>query len=140
MLWIKSFHIIALVSWFAALFYLPRLYVYHCEANDNISLDRFKIMERRLYYGIMWPAAIFTTVFGLAMLYIGWDFYIKAHWMHAKLILVILLWAYHLYCGYLRKQFLKNCNLHSSTFYRVINELPTVFLISIVILVVVKPF
>ncbi len=140
MLWIKSFHIIAVVSWFAALFYLPRLYVYHAETTDLLSINRFKIMERRLYYGIMWPAGILTTVFGLAMLYIGWGFYLKAHWMHAKLLLVVLLWLYHIYCGSLRNDFLSNKNIRSSTFYRVINEIPTLFLVAIIILVVVKPF
>ena len=140
MLWIKAFHIIAMVSWFAAIFYLPRLYVYHADTSDQLSIERFNIMERRLYYGIMWPAGILTTAFGLAMLYLGWDFYLKAHWMHAKLTLVIFLWCYHLFCGKLRKNFLSSNNTRSSTYYRIINEIPTLFLVLIVILVVVKPF
>jgi len=140
MLWLKAFHIISVVCWFAALFYLPRLYVYHADATDSISLERFKIMERRLYFGIMWPAAFFTTFFGSLILRTGWTYYLHAHWMHAKLALVILLWLYHLYCGHLRIQFLKSATLHSALFYRIVNEIPTVFLVSIIILVVVKPF
>lgn len=140
MLWLKAFHIISVVCWFAALFYLPRLYVYHSESDDEISLERFKIMERRLYYGIMWPSAIATTFFGVAMLYLGWGYYAKAHWVHAKLFLVLMLWGYHFYCGFLRKQIAENSAIHSTYFYRIINELPTVFLLGIVILAVVKPF
>jgi protoporphyrinogen IX oxidase len=140
MLWLKAFHIVSLVAWFAALFYLPRLYVYHASASDHISINRFKIMERRLYYGIMWPAAIFTTFFGLTMLGVGWSYYKTAAWMHLKLFFVILLWVYHLYCGYLRAQFMKNNNQHTERFYRILNEIPTLFLVVVVILVVVKPF
>lgn len=139
MLWLKAFHIIAMVTWFAAIFYLPRLFVYHAESEDNISIARFKIMERRLYRGIMWPSAIATTLLGLAMLYIGRAYYLKAPWMHAKLSLVVLLWVYHLYCGYLRKQFVIDNNQHSAFFYRVINELPVLLLVAIVLLVVLKP-
>jgi putative membrane protein len=109
-------------------------------AEDSISLDRFKIMERRLYYGITWPAAILTTVFGLWLIYFNMDYYLKAGWMHAKLSLVLLLWIYHLTCGYYLKAFAQDKNIKSSRFYRIFNELPTLLLISIVILVVVKPF
>ncbi|KTD50934.1 protoporphyrinogen oxidase HemJ [Legionella quateirensis] len=140
MLLIKAFHIIALVAWFAGLFYLPRLFVYHSVTEDSISLDRFKIMERRLYYGITWPAAILTTVFGLWLIYFNMDYYLKAGWMHAKLSLVLLLWIYHLTCGFYLKTFAQDKNIKSSRFYRIFNELPTLLLISIVILVVVKPF
>ena len=140
MLLIKAFHIIALVAWFAGLFYLPRLFVYHSTAEDCISLNRFKIMERRLYYGITWPAAILTTVFGLWLIYFNMDYYLKAGWMHAKLSLVLLLWIFHLTCGYYLKVFARDKNKKSSRFYRMFNEFPTILLISIVILVVVKPF
>lgn len=140
MLWIKAFHIIAVVCWFAGLFYLPRLYVYHADSQDKISIERFKIMERRLYFGIMWPSAIFTTFFGLLMLSMNWSYYQKAHWMHAKLSLVVLLWVYHFYCGYLRKLFFDDKSEYSAFFYRIVNEIPTLFLLSIVVLVVVKPF
>lgn len=140
MLWLKSFHIVAMVSWFAAIFYLPRLFVYHAEAKDDISIERFKIMERRLYRGIMWPAAIVTTLLGFWMLVLGHQYYLRAHWMHAKLGLVFLLWGYHLYCGRLLKHFKHNKNRHSALYFRVFNEVPVIFLVLIVILVVVKPF
>ena len=140
MLWLKALHIITMVAWFAALFYLPRLYVYHADAVDEISLERFKIMERRLYFGIMWPAAILTTFFGGVMLFFGWAYYMKAGWMHAKLFLVVLLWLYQLFCGHLRRQFTQKATHHTALFYRVVNEIPTLFLAGIVILVVVKPF
>lgn len=139
MLWVKSFHIIAMVAWFAGLFYLPRLYVYHADTTDALSLERFKTMERRLYYGIMWPALILTVILGYALiLYV--PTYMKAPWMHAKLFLVLLLIVYHCYCGHLGKQFRDNNNQHKARYYRFLNELPTLFLIAIVILVVVKPF
>ncbi|CAM2908951.1 protoporphyrinogen oxidase HemJ [Legionella worsleiensis] len=140
MLLIKAFHIIALVAWFAGLFYLPRLFVYHAQADDIVSVQRFKIMERRLYYGITWPAAVVTSVLGICLIYFNTGYYLKAGWMHAKLFLVLLLWFYHLTCGYYLKGFAKDINKRSSFFYRVFNELPTLLLISIVILVVVKPF
>lgn len=140
MLWLKAFHIIAMVAWFAGLFYLPRLFVYHAEAGDAVSIARFKIMERRLYYGITWPAAILTSLFGLGMLISLWPFYKTQAWMHAKLTLILLLWVYHLYLGHLRHRFVRDANTHSARFYRMINEIPTIFLIIIVLLVVVKPF
>lgn len=140
MLWVKAFHIIALVAWFAGLFYLPRLYVYHSESKDNISQDRFKVMERRLYYGITWPAALLATVLGLWLISFNMQYYLKAGWMHAKLSLVLLLWAYHLTCGHYLKLFAENKNLKTSRFYRIFNELPVFLLTGIVIFVVVKPF
>ncbi|ASQ45852.1 protoporphyrinogen oxidase HemJ [Legionella clemsonensis] len=140
MLTIKAFHIIAMVAWFAGLFYLPRLFVYHAQASDAISIDRFKIMERRLYYGITWPAGIVTTVLGFTLVLFNPSYYLKAGWMHAKLGLVVLLWVYHLTCGHFGRQFAKGENTKSAIFYRVFNELPTLFLIAIVLLVVLKPF
>lgn len=140
MLWLKALHIIAMVCWFAAIFYLPRLFVYHAEAQDKLSIERFKIMERRLYRGIMWPSAILTTLFGFAMLYIGRLYYMKAGWMHTKLLLILILWCYHLYCGKLLKHFANDKNEHTSRYYRIFNEIPVLLLIGIVILVVVKPF
>lgn len=139
MLWVKSFHIITMVAWFAGIFYLPRLYVYHAETTDEISLKRFKIMERRLYRGIMWPAMVMTLIFGFWLVYLI-PAYLKAPWMHAKLTLVVLLVFYHFYCGALRKRFADGNNMHSARFYRILNEVPTLLLIAIVILVVVKPF
>jgi len=139
MLWLKACHLIAMVAWFAGLFYLPRLFVYHAEADDAISIERFKIMERRLYYGITWPAALLTTGLGLwlMMVYLPYDIY--QHWMQAKLALVVLLWGYHIHCGIYLKQFKHDNNLHGSRFYRIFNELPTLLLVAIVILVVVRP-
>ncbi|HAT6977992.1 TPA: protoporphyrinogen oxidase HemJ [Legionella pneumophila] len=140
MLFVKAFHIITLVAWFAGLFYLPRLYVYHAESQDKISVDRFKIMERRLYYGITWPAALATTLLGLWLLTYNLSYYLKAGWMHMKLALVLLLWIYHLTCGYYLKAFALGNNTKSSRFYRFFNEMPTLLLVGIVLLVVVKPF
>ncbi len=139
MLWVKAFHVIAMVAWFAGLFYLPRLFVYHADTTDKISIERFKIMERRLYYAITWPAALITTVLGLWLLSVMLPYYQKAVWMHLKLGLVVLLWGYHLLCGHCVRQFKQDNNTRTSVFYRLLNELPTVFLIFIVILVIVKP-
>lgn len=140
MLWIKAWHVIAMVTWFAGLFYLPRLFVYHAQTNDAIGLQRFKIMERRLYYGIMFPAAIATTLLGLWLLSYHAKAYLSMGWMHAKLLLVWVLWGYHLACGHYRKQFAQDANVRSHTFFRFFNELPTLALVGIVILAVVKPF
>lgn len=138
MLYVKAFHIIAMVAWFAGLFYLPRLFVYHAQTTDAISIERFKIMERRLYYAIMWPAALFTTILGLWLLSYNMDYYLKAVWMHAKLSLVVFLWVYHLLCGHYIKAFARDKNCRSSKFFRIYNELPTLLLVAIVLLVVVK--
>lgn len=138
MIWVKAFHIIAMVAWFAGLFYLPRLFVYHAEARDEISLTRFKIMERRLYYGIMWPAALVTTGLGLSLLTVNLTYYLHAPWMHGKLGLVVLLWGYHLVCGHYLRVFRLDGNTRTALFYRVWNEIPTVMLIGIVLLVVVR--
>ncbi|KTD62730.1 protoporphyrinogen oxidase HemJ [Legionella shakespearei] len=140
MLLIKAFHIIALVAWFAGIFYLPRLFVYHADANDPISIARFKIMERRLYYGITWPASLLTTLLGILLLSFNLPYYMKAGWMHAKLSLVILLWIYHFACGHYLKLFAADKNLKKPRFFRIFNEIPTLLLIGIVLLVVVKPF
>ncbi len=138
-LYLKAFHIIALVAWFAGLFYLPRLFVYHSDAKDKISLDRFKIMERRLYYGITYPAGVITTLFGIGLIALNPDYYLKAGWMHAKLGFVLLLWIYHLGCGHYLKQLKTNRCLKTAYFFRVYNEAPTLLLIVIVCLVVIKP-
>lgn len=140
MLYVKAFHLIALVAWFAGLFYLPRLFVYHVDATDEVSLNRFDIMERRLYFGIMWPAAVLATGLGIWLLMSAPGYYLKAGWMHAKIGLVVLLWVFHLYCGHCRKKFILKNQSHTAKFYRILNELPTLLLIAIVILVVVKPF
>ena len=140
MLWIKAFHIVAVICWFAGLFYLPRLFVYHAQAADSVSRERFKIMERKLYRGIMWPAMVFTVVLGVWMLALGWPYYQTQGWVHAKLGLVALLLVYHFACGYFLRAFRDDRNTKSHVFFRVFNELPTVLLVAIVILVVVRPF
>ncbi len=140
MQWVMAFHIIFMVTWFAGIFYLPRLFVYHAETSDDISLERFKIMERRLFYGIMTPGGILTTIFGLWLINFNTQYYLHAPWFHAKLGLVVLLWIYHIICGRYIKNFKANNNTHSHKFYRFFNEVPTVLLIAIVILAVVKPF
>lgn len=139
MLWIKAFHIVAMVAWFAGIFYLPRLYVYHALATDATSIERFKVMERRLYYGIMTPSALVTIVLGLWLLSFNFVGYLTASWFKAKIALVICLIGYHLYTDHLRKQFARNENIHSPLFYRIYNEIPVLLLIGIVVLAVVKP-
>ncbi|MDP1603799.1 MAG: CopD family protein [Legionella sp.] len=140
MLMIKAFHIMAMVAWFSGLFYLPRLFVYHSETTDAVSIARFKIMERRLYYGITWPAAILTTCLGIWLISYNVPYYLNAIWMHAKISLVILLWVYHLVCGYYLRGFREDKNSRSTYFFRVFNEVPTLLLIGIILLVVLKPF
>lgn len=140
MLWIKAFHLVAVVAWFSGLFYLPRLFVYHATAHDALSVARFKVMERRLYYGITWPAALLTSILGLSLLHYNWSYYLHAGWMHAKLGLVLILWGYHWCCGHYLRLFAENDNVRSERFFRVFNEMPTILLIGIVILVVVRPF
>ncbi len=139
MLWVKAFHIIFVVTWFSGLFYLPRLFVYHAMTEDAVSIARFKVMERKLYYGITMPSAVLATLFGLWLLWSNLPGYLQLGWMQAKLALVLLLWVYHFLCGHYRKQFLADANRHSHVFYRWFNEVPVVILIAVVILVIVKP-
>ncbi|MFQ5470449.1 MAG: protoporphyrinogen oxidase HemJ [Gammaproteobacteria bacterium] len=141
MLWVKAFHVIFLVTWFAGLFYLPRLFVYHAMSNDQASLDRFKVMERKLYYGIMAPGALLTIVTGIWMLHgYAWQAYSGSGWLHTKLLLIAILIAYHLYCGKILKAFKNDNNKRSHVFYRWLNEFPVLILIAVCILVIVKPF
>lgn len=140
MLWIKALHIIFLVTWMAGLFYLPRLFVYHADATDEISQKRFKIMERRLYFGITTPGMIFTTFFGVWLITYNPSYYLSSGWFHAKILLVLVLMGYHLVCGWFLLQFQQDKNTHGSKFYRLFNEIPTLLFIGIVILAVVKPF
>lgn len=137
MLWVKAFHIIAVVTWFAALFYLPRLFVYHAMSEDAASIERFKVMERKLYRGIMTPSAMVAVTLGL-WLWLGFGF--SGGWLHAKLALVTVLLIYHGYCGKLLRDFRDDRNRHSHVFYRWFNEFPVLILVAVVILVVVKPF
>jgi putative membrane protein len=137
MLWIKAWHIIFMVTWFAGLFYLPRLFVYHSMSDDAASIARFKIMERKLFYGIMTPGAVLTIFFGM-WLWLGYG--ASGAWIHAKVTLVALLVIYHIYCGKLLLDFKHDRNKHSHVYYRWFNEIPVIALIAIVILVVVQPF
>jgi putative membrane protein len=137
MLWIKSLHIIAVICWMAGIFYLPRLFVYHAMSEDTISKERFKIMERKLFNVIMTPSMVASIVFGI-WLWAGWGF--SGGWLYAKLALVLILIAYHLWCGSTIKRFARDDIPHGHVFYRWLNEAPIFLLIGIVILVVVKPF
>ncbi len=140
MLWIKSLHIIFMVTWFAGLFYLPRLFVYHAMSDDEVSNERFKIMERKLFHGIMTPGAALTVLFGL-WLVIAYGLGLNSGgWFHAKMALVVLLIAYHIWCGKLLKDFKNDRNRRGHVFYRWFNEFPVLVLIAAVILVVVRPF
>ncbi len=137
MLWLKALHIIFMVTWFAGLFYLPRLFVYHAMATDAVSSERFKVMERKLYYGIMTPGAVLTLAFGI-WLWLGYGF--SGGWLHAKLALAAILIAYHVYCGKLMLDFRHDRNRKNHVWFRWFNEFPTLILIAVVVLTVVKPF
>jgi len=140
MLWIKALHIISMVCWFAGLLYLPRLFVYHANSEEVASKEKFKIMERKLYRGIMTPAAALTLLFGVWLISFNAHYYMQAGWFHAKLALVVILLGYHHACGRLLRKFAIDQNTRSHIFYRWFNELPAVILVAIVILVVVRPF
>ena len=139
-LWLKALHLIAVVCWFAGLFYLPRLFVYHAMSEDQPSRERFKVMERKLYRGIMVPSMIATLVCGLWMIALNPALFATGGWLHAKLALVVLLIGYHHVCGAQLKRFARDANTRGHVFYRWFNEVPVLFLIAIVILVIVKPF
>ena len=140
MLLLKSLHLIFMVTWFAGLFYLPRLFVYHAMSSDDISIDRFKIMERKLYFGIMTPGAVLTLIFGVWLTVVnGWNHYVSQIWFQVKLLLLLILISYHVYCGKLLKDFKHDRNRHSHTWYRWYNEIPVIFLIAIILLAVYKP-
>ncbi|BCJ89316.1 membrane protein [Terrihabitans soli] len=138
-LWLKAFHIIAVVAWMAVLFYLPRLFVYHADAKvGSETSETFKVMERRLYRAIGGPASGATWILGLWLAYEldAWS----QPWLHAKLLLVVLMTGFHHFCGATVKRFAADKNTRPARFYRIVNEVPTILLIGIVILVVVKPF
>ncbi len=137
MLILKSLHIIFMVTWFAGLFYLPRLFVYHAMADDETSIERLKVMERKLLYGIMTPGGVLTIVSGL-WLWLGGGFY--GGWLIAKLLLVVVLVVYHAWCVKLVTDFRDGRNRHSHVWYRWFNEFPVVILLAVVFLVVMKPF
>ena len=139
MLWIKSFHIIFMVTWFAGLFYLPRLFVYHASSDDDISNERFKIMERKLFWGITTPGGIFTIALGFWLVAIFGTSILATTWMQLKLLCVAILIIYHIYCGKLVFDFKHNKNTHSHVWYRWFNELPVFLLIAIILLVELQP-
>ena len=139
MLWLKALHLIFMVTWFAGLFYLPRLFVYHAMSDDQISNDRFKIMERKLFFGIMTPGAVLTIICGFWLASaVGFNNY--GGWLHVKMGLIAILVAYHIYCGKLLVDFKHDRNQHGHAFYRWLNEFPVLILIAIVLLAVIRPF
>ena len=140
MLWIKAFHVITVVTWFAAIFYLPRLFVYHAMAEDDAGIERFKVMERKLYRGIMTPSAVATAVFGGWLLVDSWSLFSTSGWLWVKLAFVIALYGYHGYCGRLVREFANDSNTRTDKFYRWFNEAPVLALLVIVVMVIVKPF
>jgi protoporphyrinogen IX oxidase len=137
LLWLKALHVIAMVTWFAGLFYLPRLFVYHADTVDPLGAQRFRIMEHRLF-AIMTIGAAATVVFGVAMI-IAAPVYLTMGWLHAKLLLVVLLIIYHLFCYKLKRDFARDRNARTAKWYRGFNEVPSLLLAGIVILAVVKP-
>src|SRR5690554_6426606 len=138
MLWVKAFHLLFVISWFAGLFYLPRIYVNLAQTSDAGAYDCLTGMARRLYR-FMTPLAVLSVVFGL-WLYIGYGIGMSSGWMHAKLLLVLLLVVYHLVCGRLLVAFERRANLRSHRYYRWFNEAPVIVLALVLMLVVVKPF
>lgn len=138
-LWLKALHLVAMVAWFAGLFYMPRLFVYHTMATEPPEYTRFCTMERKLYLGITTPSGVITVGLGLWLLCLNPAYYLHSPWMIAKLVTVALLILFHGYCGYYGWCFKHRKNGHSAKFYRWFNEIPTLLLLTIVCLVVVKP-
>ncbi|MBT3671949.1 MAG: protoporphyrinogen oxidase HemJ [Porticoccaceae bacterium] len=138
--WVLAFHVIAVICWFAALFYLPRLFVYHAMSEDEISIERFKVMQRKLYRGIANPAMIATIVLGLWLVSMAPDAYLSQTWFQLKVGLVLLLIGYHYMCLCHMKKLADNRSDKSHVYFRVFNEVPVLFLVAIVILVIVQPF
>ena len=139
-LWIKAFHLITVITWFAGIFYLPRLFVYHASATDTVSIDRFKVMESKLYRIIMTPSAVIAVGLGLVLLVGLWQMHGASVWIWLKIALVAILVGFHLYCGWLIGQLANGAAPHSERFYRIFNEIPALLLILIVLLAVLKPF
>ncbi len=140
MLWVKAFHLFFVVAWFAVLFYLPRLFVYHAQTEDEAGKERFKVMERKLYWGMGLPCMLGTLILGVWTATFNASYYFSAGWMHAKLAIVVLLIGYHHMCGMYVKRFAKDANTKSHVYFRWFNEVPVLFLLAIIILVIVKPF
>lgn len=138
-LWIKSFHIFFMVCWFAGIFYLPRLFVNHAMTTEPAVAAQLLVMERKLYRFIT-PFAVLTVVLGLALMASAWNYYKSAGWLHAKITLVVILVAYHLWCGKLLGEFARGANQRSHVFYRWFNEFPVLLLLGIILLVELRPF
>ena len=138
--WVEAFHVISVICWFSAIFYLPRLFVYHAMAEDAISNERFKVMERKLYRGIATPAMVLTIGFGTWLVALSPSYFFSSGWFHVKLTLVALLIVYHHMCLYYMKKFRSDSNTKSHVFFRWFNEVPVFMLVGIVIMVIVKPF
>jgi protoporphyrinogen IX oxidase len=139
MLWVKAIHIIFMVTWFAGLFYLPRLFVYHAESDDAISNERFKVMERKLFWGITTPGGIITAVFGIWLIAILGAPVLSALWLQLKLALIVVLAGYHIWCGKLVADFKHDRNRHSHVWYRWFNEFPVLILVAVILLVELQP-
>ena len=139
-LWIKALHVIFVITWFAGIFYLPRLFVYHAMADDTTSKERFNVMERKLYRGIMTPSMVLALVLGLWMVFLAPGLMHGGGWFHAKMTLVLGVIVYHFWCGRIYKQFRDGKNQRTHVWFRWFNEAPVIALVLIVILVVVKPF
>ncbi len=140
MIWVKALHVIFMVTWFAGLFYLPRLFVYHVDVQDEAGRRRFELMERKLF-AIMTMGGVLTLVFGIWMLLdYAWAAYGMAGWLHVKMMAVVLLVAYHAYCLKLMRDFRQGRNVFGATFYRWFNEFPVLILFVAVIMVIVRPF
>ena len=138
-LWIKAFHVIAVISWMAGMLYLPRLFVYHCDApKDSIQSETFKVMERRLLNAIIKPAMAVTWILGIVLVWQGG--WISSGWLHAKILLVLILSGVHGFLSKTVKTFAADANVRPAKFYRMLNEVPTILMVLIVILVIVKPF
>tara|TARA_B100000959_G_scaffold109638_1_gene115609 strand:+ start:415 stop:840 length:426 start_codon:yes stop_codon:yes gene_type:complete len=141
MIWYKALHLIFMVTWFSGLFYLPRLFVYHAMSDDKISIDRFKVMEKKLFYGIATPGGLLTIIFGFFLLVSnGMTSYSGQLWLSLKMILVAILVLYHIYCFSLLQDFKYDRNKHTHIWYRWFNEVPVLILVGIILLAVIKPF
>jgi putative membrane protein len=138
--WVLAFHIIAVICWFAALFYLPRLFVYHAMSEDSLSIERFIVMERKLYRGIATPSMVATVVLGGWLVSMSSDYYLSQLWFQLKALLVAILIVYHFMCAAHLKKLRDGTSEKSHVYFRLFNEVPVLFLVAIVILVVVKPF
>ena len=139
LLWLKAFHVIFVVTWFAGIFYLPRLFVNHAETTSKEVSEQLKVMEKRLLY-VITPFPIFVIVLGIALCYqYGWAWFVQATWLHIKITLVAILVLYHLYCFKLVSDFKQDKNTRSGRWYRVFNEVPVLILFAVIILVYIKP-